>query len=174
VTVVADRQPTEPMPLPAPARERAGLRAPADRAARESLRAQIGRLEADIGRAVATAYPHLDPLPPVAGFAGPRVLTLGELERTRDELAGRLRELRGRTAEQADRQEAKRLLIEQMLVDPPRFKWVRVSGEDIGEHACKHWHVRPRLGIVGMLMGWWQVKISSGCPLAVAAGGRAD
>jgi hypothetical protein len=28
------------------------------------------------------------------------------------------------------------------------------------------WHVRPRLGLVGMLAGWWQVKLSSGCPLA--------
>jgi hypothetical protein len=174
VTAIADRHPSEIPPLPAPTRGRAGLRAPAERPARESLRAQIARLEAEIGQAVATAYPRLDPLAPVAGFAGPRLLTLGELERTRDELAGRLRELRERTTEQADRQEAKRLLIEQMLVDPARFKWVRVSGEDIGEHACKHWHVRPRLGIVGMLMGWWQVKISSGCPLAMAAGGRAD
>jgi hypothetical protein len=26
--------------------------------------------------------------------------------------------------------------------------------------------VRPRLGLIGMLMGWWQVKLSSGCPLA--------
>ena len=24
----------------------------------------------------------------------------------------------------------------------------------------------PRLGLIGMLMGWWQVKLSSGCPLA--------
>ena len=27
------------------------------------------------------------------------------------------------------------------------------------------WQVRPRLGLIGMLMGWWQVKLSSGCPL---------
>src|SRR5947209_8298032 len=25
---------------------------------------------------------------------------------------------------------------------------------------------RPRLGLIGMMMGWWQVKLSSGCPLA--------
>ena len=25
------------------------------------------------------------------------------------------------------------------------------------------------MGLIGMLMGWWQVKLSSGCPLA---GGR--
>ena len=38
--------------------------------------------------------------------------------------------------------------------------------EDIGEPGCKHWHVRPRFGLVGMLMNWWRVVISSGCPLA--------
>jgi hypothetical protein len=26
--------------------------------------------------------------------------------------------------------------------------------------------VRPRLGLIGMLCGWWQVKLSSGCPLS--------
>jgi hypothetical protein len=26
--------------------------------------------------------------------------------------------------------------------------------------------VRPRLGLIGMLAGWWHVKLSSGCPLA--------
>ena len=37
---------------------------------------------------------------------------------------------------------------------------------DLGEPGCGVWQVRPRLGIIGMLMGWWQVKLSSGCPLA--------
>ena len=53
-----------------------------------------------------------------------------------------------------------------MLLDPGSHKWVRVTGEDVGETQCKTWHVRPRRGIIGMMMGWWQVKISSGCPLA--------
>ena len=61
-----------------------------------------------------------------------------------------------------ERQNAER--IEQMLVEPERFKWVRISNQDIGEPGCKHWHSRPRLGLIGMLMGWWRVKISSGCP----------
>jgi hypothetical protein len=26
--------------------------------------------------------------------------------------------------------------------------------------------VRPRWSFIGMLMGWWRVVISSGCPLA--------
>ena len=53
-----------------------------------------------------------------------------------------------------------------MLLDPEEHKWVRVSNEDIGEPGCKHWHVRPRWGFLGMLLNWWRVKISSGCPLA--------
>lgn len=140
-----------------------------ERAARDSLREQIAKLEREIGDAVASAYPRLAPAAPVEGFAGPRILGLGELERLRDDLAAQLHELRSRTGEQAERQSAKRDLIERMLLEPARYKWVQVSGADIGEHACKHWHVRPRLGLVGMLMGWWQVKISSGCPLAAAA-----
>jgi len=40
----------------------------------------------------------------------------------------------------------------------------------VGEPGCGVWQVRPRLGLIGMLMGWWQVKLSSGCPLP---GGRA-
>lgn len=30
------------------------------------------------------------------------------------------------------------------------------------------WQVRPRLGLIGMLAGWWHVKLSSGCPLVTA------
>ena len=37
---------------------------------------------------------------------------------------------------------------------------------DVGEPGCGRWHSRPRLGLIGMLMGWWRVKVSSGCPLA--------
>jgi hypothetical protein len=43
---------------------------------------------------------------------------------------------------------------------------VRISAEAIGEPSCKTWEVRPRVGLLGMLMGWWRVKISSGCPLS--------
>ena len=53
-----------------------------------------------------------------------------------------------------------------MLAAPADFKWVQVSRADLGEPGCGHWHSRPRLGPLGMLMGWWRVKVSSGCPLA--------
>ena len=59
-----------------------------------------------------------------------------------------------------------------VLADPPAYKWVRVANEDIGEPGCKHWHVRPRFGLLGMLMNWWRVRISSGCPLARGRGRR--
>ncbi|MDP9385596.1 MAG: hypothetical protein M3P50_10260 [Actinomycetota bacterium] len=137
-----------------------------ERAARRTLRDQIAKLERDLGAAVCAAYPRLPTEPVGVRHAGPRMLGLGELEALRDDLAERMRELRAGAAVIAERQEAKRLLIEQMLLAPGEHKWVRVTNEDIGQPGCKNWHVRPRLGLIGMLAGWWHVKISSGCPLA--------
>jgi hypothetical protein len=139
---------------------------PDERAARRTLRDQIARLERDLGAAVTGAYPRLPAMSATPSHAGPRLLSLGELELVRDELADRLAIVRDQCSQQAERQADKRLLIERMLLEPARYKWVRVCNEDIGEPGCKHWHVRPRLGLVGMLAGWWHVKISSGCPLA--------
>ena len=97
---------------------------------------------------------------------GPRALTLGELERIRDGLADRVAQARAVLDERGERQEASRALLERMLLEPGRYKFVRVANRDLGEGGCGVWHVRPRLGLIGMLMGWWQVKLSSGCPLA--------
>jgi hypothetical protein len=140
--------------------------APDERAARRSLREQIAKLERDLGAAAIAAYPNVTMTGFAGGRAGPRLLDLGELESLRDELAERLYEVRQDVGAMAARQAEKRLLVERMLLDPARYKWVRVTGADVGEHVCKSWHVRPRLGLVGMLAGWWQVKVSSGCPLA--------
>jgi hypothetical protein len=140
-----------------------------ERAARRSLRDQIAKLERELGHAFAGAYPRQGFEWSVRGLAGPRLLELGELERVRDDLADRLRSVRADLAERTAREEESRRLIERMMLDPKRYKYVRVSREDIGERGCGHWHVRPRLGIIGMLMGWWQVKLSSGCPLAKGA-----
>ena len=136
-----------------------------ERAARRTLREQIARLEREYASVAAAAYPRVELTPTTAGHAGPRLLGLGDLEAIRDELAARVSGLRHRISHEADAQEEKRVLIERMLLDPPKHKWVRVTNADIGEHGCKSWHVRPRLGLVGMLAGWWHVKISSGCPL---------
>ena len=62
-----------------------------------------------------------------------------------------------------------RELITEMERDPAAHKWERISNVDIGEPGCKHWHSRPRWGVLGALMGWWRVKVSSGCPLATGA-----
>jgi hypothetical protein len=138
-----------------------------ERPARRSLRAQIAKLERELAEAFVTAYPMggLDE-EPASSRAGPRLLDLGELERVRDELAARLRTARATITERADRQVANRVRLERMLLDPGRYRFVRISNRDIGEPGCGVWQVRPRLGLIGMLMGWWQVKLSSGCPLA--------
>jgi hypothetical protein len=134
------------------------------------MRFQIDRLERELSDAFVTAYPlgGLDEVPgPVARDA--RVLTLGELERVRDELAERLRAARVTISERAEVQVARRVALERMLLDPARHRYERISCRELGEPGCGVWHVRPRLGLVGMFMGWWQVKLSSGCPLPRAA-----
>ena len=139
-----------------------------ERAARRALRAQIAHLERELASAVIAAYPRLPAGHAHVRVSGPRLLGLGELERIRDDLADRVADVRERAARQGERQAAKRVLIERMLLHPDEYKWVRVSNADIGEPGCKSWHVVPRLGLVGMLAGWWHVKISSGCPLATS------
>ena len=46
---------------------------------------------------VTASRPPLDPGPPLPSLAGPRLLSLGELERVRDALAGRIGTLRARS-----------------------------------------------------------------------------
>jgi hypothetical protein len=150
---------------------RAGLGDVADeRAARRNLREQIARLERQLADAFVTAFP-MGGLPPapVRVWAEPRMLGLGELEVVRDDLTERLREARSTISRRADEQHEKRLALERMLLEPGRYRFARISCEDLGEPGCGAWQVRPRMGLIGMLMGWWQVKLSSGCPLA---GGR--
>jgi hypothetical protein len=151
---------------PPPARPKSAVVELDERAARRSLRDQIAKLERELGDAFVAAYPRSGLEWSVPALAGPRILGLGELERVRDDLSARLRQARGALAERTEREEENRRLIERMMLEPKRYKFVRVSREDIGEHGCGHWHVRPRLGPIGMLMGWWEVKLSSGCPLA--------
>jgi hypothetical protein len=141
-----------------------------ERAARRSLRAQIDKLERELADAFVTAFPMggLDE-EPTRPHAVPRLLDLGELERVRDELAARLQAARATIAARADQQASCRVALEKMLLAPGRYRFVRISNREIGEPGCGVWHVRPRLGLIGMLMGWWEVKLSSGCPLATAA-----
>jgi hypothetical protein len=120
-----------------------GIRVADERSARADLRAQVATLERHGGRA------------PAGG--GPRLLTLGELERVRDGLAAR-------PAPAPAPDPAARRKLERMLADPAAHRWARVPLAALGEPGCGAYVVRPRLGLIGMLAGWWEVKLSSGCP----------
>jgi hypothetical protein len=145
-----------------------------ERAARRALRAQIERLERELSDAFVTAFSMggLDRAPERARGEA-RVLDLGELEHVRDDLVERLSAARVQIARRADEQDASRLALEQMLLEPGKHRFERVSCSDLGQSGCGVWEVRPRLGLIGMLMGWWQVKLSSGCPLPGGHGYRA-
>jgi hypothetical protein len=145
-----------------------------ERAARRSLLDQIAKLESDLASLFCSAYPRTGFDWSVPSGGGPRILTLGELETMRDALAERLERNRHELSDRTVVEEHNRRLIEEMLLEPEKHRWVRVGNCDIGEPGCKHWHVRPRLGLLGMLMGWWRVRISSGCPLARGRGAGRD
>jgi len=135
-----------------------------ERAARSTLRDQIARLERQLSAVAVAAYPRIDCRAPTPALAGPRLLSLGELERVRDALADRLSTLRAQVAEQEVHQADAARELERMLADPPAHKWRRITHADLGIPGCGDYHVRPKAGLLGMLMGWWQVKMSSGCP----------
>ena len=97
-------------------------------------------------------------------FSGPRLLSLGDLERVRDRLALRVGEVQVEVRERAALERRSRELLRRMKLEPGRYKFVRVPVADLGDGHCGVWEVRPRLGLIGMLAGWWQVKLSSGCP----------
>jgi hypothetical protein len=137
-----------------------------ERGARTDLRRQIAAMELALARLFGSAFPRKGIDFSVPGLGGPRLLSVDELERVRDGLAARIQEVRADLHEYAAAEEANRELIEEMTADPASYKWVRVQNEDIGEPGCKNWHATPKWGPLGMLLGWWRVKISSGCPLA--------
>ncbi|OLE38248.1 MAG: hypothetical protein AUG48_02465 [Actinobacteria bacterium 13_1_20CM_3_68_9] len=139
---------------------------PTQRPARQDLRRQIAVLEQRVGELFASSFPRQGIEWTVGAVGGPRVLGVAELERVRDALAARLRQAQAEVRRRGEVEEENRGLVEAMIAEPRRFRWVLVSNEDVGEPGCRHWHSRPRWGILGMLMGWWRVKLSSGCPLA--------
>jgi hypothetical protein len=133
---------------------------------RRELRRQIASLEHQLAELFATAFPRRGIDYAVAAAGGPRILSVGELEAVRDSLATRLREAQDELATRTYVEERNRETLERMIAEPGRFRWLRISNEDVGEPGCKHWHARPKWGPIGMLMNWWRVKLSSGCPLA--------
>ena len=150
---------------------RSGAQTPArnaqlERPARETLRAQIARLERQLGDAFSSAPTAFAPGGAASAVAGPRVLAVGELELVRDGLLTRLRESRTALGERAERESRRRELLERARLDPSRHRYLRIACSEVGQSGCGEWSVRPRLGLIGMLAGWWHVKLSSGCPLA--------
>jgi hypothetical protein len=122
-------------------------------AARRDLRRQIAHVEAQLERRA-----------PGIGGGGPRLLDLAGLSATRDALvAAHASEERARRDE-ADAIDRHRRLLDAALADPARHRWLRIPLAALGEPGCGAYAVRPRLGLVGMLAGWWEVKLSSGCP----------
>jgi hypothetical protein len=142
------------------------LPAPDETDARRALRGQISHLERELSAILAEGFPHLS-----TDIYGPQrrvvssLLSLGELELMRDRLAGRAQEARGLIAARVAFEQRSRALLEDMKLRPGHHRFTRVSTRDLGEGTCGEWEVRPRLGLIGMLAGWWHVKLSSGCPL---------
>lgn len=153
-----------------------------DRAARRSFQNQIARLDRELAATV-TLQAAVDPLQTGGTSAvarpravGGRLLSLGELEAARDALSIELRDARATAATRSAGHEQAHRLLARMLAEPGRYKFARITRAELGEQGCGAWEVRPRLGIIGMLAGWWEVKHSSGCPLPrrpVAQGARA-
>jgi hypothetical protein len=163
---VIDQPNTQVMDRPVSAARHAE-RAPDEAAARRTLRTQVAKLERELAEATARTAPH-DRIAwsiGTPGAHGPRLLDLGELECIRDDLAERLHEVLKALAERAAREALKRAELARMLRDPASYPNVRISRREVGEPGCGGWESKPRLGLIGMLAGWWHVKVSSGCPL---------
>lgn len=131
--------------------------------ARRSLRSQITYLQADLSDLICQAFPEKLDLTPLAG-RGARLLSLGELETVRDQLlaqsASARQQLRRIQQSQAEAEEQLQL----MLLDPQAFRGQVVTLRSLGKPGCGAYRSLPRLGVIGRMMGWWQVKLSSGCP----------
>jgi DNA-binding transcriptional regulator YhcF (GntR family) len=143
------------------------------RLVRDALREQIGRLEGEIASyawhdpaMASTPRPLSEPLGRVAGIE--------DLERVRAELIDRLRALRSDAARRGNRQDAARTHVGQMVNDPRGHRWEVVSNEATGEPGCGETRVVPTWGPLGAIMGWWRVKVSSGCPLAAPLAAAPD
>jgi DNA-binding transcriptional regulator YhcF (GntR family) len=136
-------------------------RAADEAAARKELRRQIGRLEAQLA-----SYPearqerHTHPLLRTKAH----VAGVGELEAVRDELISRLRAARENAERAGKRQSRARGRRERIIGEPEANRWRRVAREETGDPGCGEVRSVPRFGPVGSVMGWWRVKVSSGCP----------
>ena len=134
-------------------------------AARRTLRDQIAKLERELATLFASARPREELDWQVSSPGGPRLLRRRRPRGAARRARGARRGMRAASSPPVPvRSRPAAAQIEALVADPGSHKWERVSNDDIGEPGCKYYHSTPRLGLVGMLMGWWRVKISSGCP----------
>jgi hypothetical protein len=151
-------------------------------AARRSLLGQIARLERELVEQRCSTWPrtHLEPraqpdrhdrcgwLATVPGSAGhgrgARVLGIDRLEALRDELVETVSAERRALASRTLAEEESRRLREELMLDPAANAGARVRNADAGEGGCGEVRSEPVGGVLGMLMGWWRVVVSSGCP----------
>jgi hypothetical protein len=138
-----------------------------EHAARRTLRRQVARLEQQLSCAIvddlrAGARGRMRSDVDADPSSGARLLSLGDLERRRDELVARLAEVEARRTEELHN----RVLLREMYRNPADFKHRRLETSDLAERGCRVYEVVPRFGLIGILGGWWRVKVSSGCPLS--------
>src|SRR3954447_18080990 len=109
-------------------------------AARRTLRDQIAKLE----RELATLFPAGRPGDEldwrVRSPGGPRVLDVGDLEALRDDLAGRVEEIRHAMRARTDVEQDNRARLEAIAADPGAHKWQRLSNGGNGEARRQHPH----------------------------------
>ena len=131
--------------------------------ARQELRRQIGRLEAQLA-SYTVDLESLAGKPPRVRPAEPRIASAADLERTRDDLLHQLATARSVGARRARAEARAREVRDAIVADPAAHPWQKVSAAETGEDGCTTWESSPRMGPLGALMKWWRVKVSSGCP----------
>ncbi len=131
-------------------------------AARRELRRQIGRLESELA-----AY-RRDLEPRDSNVAvrqrEPRIADVEMLAHSRDGLVTQLAEARAAAISTARGQRRARQRRDEIVADPAAHRWATVTAAEIGEPGCTTWSAHPRMGPLGVLMSWWRVKVSGGCP----------
>lgn len=138
-------------------------------AARATMRAQLRHLERELAQLTTDAFADPGdrrPIAPTAGTPSHRahLPTFAELEAQRDLLVARVAEARAHRAVRRAEVEQTQAFLEEVRRAPEQHPYVRIPKADLGEPGCGSYQVRPKRGIIGMLAGWWQVKLSSGCP----------
>ena len=141
----------------------------AERSARATLRTQLRHLERELALLTTDAFRDPGDRRPIAptAAAGRRqahLPTFAELEAQRDALIARVAQERTHRAARRDEIAQTRALLEEVRRAPELHPYVRIRHADLGEPGCGGYQVKPRRGIIGMLAGWWHVKLSSGCP----------